>query len=303
MRLTVKILTRLPSTLVLLSLTLGLFGPLSADATSVRAAVPAKERILWTQSFNEKAGTKVDRKIWTYQTGAGGWGNSEQQYYTDKAANISTDGKGHLVISAIKLELDDPKNEYITNWCIDCVYSSARVVTKEKIGFKYGSISARIQTPEGIGMWPAFWMLGAPRSNCDGWPSCGEIDIVEARGSQPNYSVSSLHGPNYSGGSALSHYYFSSKAALTSGFHTYRVDWLPNSIRFYVDNKLVGGETKTSVAPNDWVFNAEFYLLMNLATGGNFDGGALDDTIQKAEMKIDWIKYTTFKGQGKLIKH
>jgi beta-glucanase (GH16 family) len=275
----------------------------SADATSPRAAAALKERVLWTQSFNEKAGTKVDPKVWTYNTGAGGWGNNEQQYYTSKAANISTDGQGHLVINAIKLDPDDPKNSYITNWCIDCVYSSARVMTKDKIGFKYGSISARIQTPEGVGMWPAFWMLGAPRSNCDGWPSCGEIDIVEARGSAPYTSVASLHGPNYSGGSSLSHYYYAGNTPLTAGYHTYRVDWLQNSIKFYVDNNYVGGETKTSVLPNDWVFNGEFYLIMNLATGGNFDGGQLDETIQKAEMKIDWIRYSTYKGVGKLIKH
>ncbi|MSY63046.1 MAG: family 16 glycosylhydrolase, partial [Actinobacteria bacterium] len=244
-----KTQTKIRATVASLALITVLFSAVSADATSPRTAAPVKERILWTQSFNEKAGTKVDPKVWSYNTGAGGWGNNEQQFYTSKAANISTDGKGSLVISAVKLDVDDPKNAYITNWCIDCVYSSARVMTKDKIGFKYGSISARIQNPEGVGMWPAFWMLGAPRASCDGWPSCGEIDIVEARGSQPYHSVSSLHGPDYSGGSAISHYYFSGNTALTAGYHTYRVDWLPNSIKFYVDNKFVGGETKTSLSP------------------------------------------------------
>lgn len=298
-----KTQTKIRATVASLALITVLFSAVSADAIPPKTAAPVKERILWTQSFNEKAGTKVDPKIWSYNTGAGGWGNNEQQYYTNRAANISTDGKGSLVISAIKLDPDDPKNSYITNWCIDCVYSSARVMTQGKIGFKYGTISARIKNPEGVGMWPAFWMLGAPRSSCDGWPSCGEIDIVEARGSQPYHSVSSLHGPNYSGGSALSHYYFSGNTPLTDGYHTYRVDWLPNSIKFYVDNNYVGGKTKTQVAPDDWVFNAEFYLIMNLATGGNFDGGQLDETIQRAEMKIDWIRYTTYRGVGTLVRH
>ena len=298
-----KIQTKMRATVASLALITVLFSAVSADAISPRTAATVKERILWTQSFNEKAGTKVDPKVWSYNIGAGGWGNNEQEYYTNKAANISTDGKGSLVISAIKLDVDDPKNTYITNWCIDCVYSSARVMTKDKIGFKYGSISARIKNPEGVGMWPAFWMLGAPRANCDGWPSCGEIDIVEARGSAPFNSVATLHGPNYSGGSSLSHYYYAGNTPLTAGYHTYRVDWLQNSIKFYVDNNYVGGETKTSVLPNDWVFNGEFYLIMNLATGGNFDGGQLDETIQKAEMKIDWIRYSTYKGVGKLIKH
>lgn len=299
-----KIQTKIRAVVASFALITVLFSSVSAEAISPRAAAPVKEKLLWSQNFSGKAGSRVDSKVWSYDIGNGmGWGNLEQEYYTNKSSNISMDGKGRLVIKAIKLNSDDPKDQYITYWCGDCVYSSAKIVTRDKLGFKYGSISARIQNPEGVGMWPAFWMLGVPRNSCDGWPSCGEIDIVEARGSQPYHSVSTLHGPNYSGGSGLTHYYFSGNDPLTAGFHVYRVDWLPNSIKFYVDDNLVGGETKSSISPNDWVFNAEFYLIMNLATGGNFDGGALDDTIQKAEMKIDWIKYSTFKGKGTLVKH
>lgn len=280
------------------------FGAVSAQAISPTVTKPVKEKILWTQSFNEKAGTKIDKRYWTHDIGWGyGWGNNEKQSYTDKAANLSTNGQGQLVITALKLDENNTSDAKLRCFLYqDCLYSSAKVVTRGKLGFKYGSISARIQNPEGVGMWPAFWMLGVPRPSCDGWPSCGEIDIVEARGSAIYHSVSSLHGPRYSGGSALSNYYFSGNEPLTTGFHTYRVDWLPNSIKFYVDGNLVGSETRTSIAPKDWVFNAEFYLIMNLATGGNFDGGALDESIEKAEMKIDWIRYTTYRGQGKLIK-
>ncbi len=271
---------------------------------SVAADAVTKEKVLWARYFGEKAGTRVDAKTWSYDTGNGmGWGNNEQEYYTTKSANISMDGSGHLVITAKKLDPENPVDQEITNWCGDCKYSSAKIVTRDKVGFKYGTLSARIQVPEGIGMWPAFWMLGVPRDNCDGWPACGEIDIMEARGSQPYHSVSTLHGPNYSGGEGKTHYYFAGNTPLTAGYHTYRVDWLQNNIKFYVDNNYVGGETKTSVSPNDWVFNGEFYLILNLATGGNFDAGALDDTIQQAQMKIDWIKYSTFKGKGQLIKH
>jgi len=275
----------------------------SGSVTTNAQAAPG-EKLLWARFFDDKAGTKIDSKAWTYDTGNGmGWGNLEQEYYTDKAANISMDGKGHLVISAIKLNPDDPKDQYITNWCGDCKYSSAKVVTRDKVGFKYGSLSARIQVPTGVGMWPAFWMLGVPRSSCDGWPSCGEIDIMEARGSQPYHSVSTIHGPNYSGADGRATYFFNGNNALSDWYHTYRMDWLPNSIKFYVDNHLVVEETKDTVAPNDWVFNAEFYLILNLATGGNFDGGRLDDTIPQAQMKVDWIRYSTFKGKGQLIKH
>lgn len=288
------------ATLTLASLAIGSVG---AQATAPTATKPVKEKLLWSQSFNEKAGTKVDPRYWEYDIGDGyGWGNNEKQYYTNKAANISTNGQGHLVITARKLDENKPGDQFRCFLYLDCLYSSAKVVTRGKLGFQYGSISARIQNPEGTGMWPAFWMLGVPRSTCDGWPSCGEIDIVEARGSAPYHSVASLHGPGYSGGSSLSKYYFAGNDKLTDGFHTYRVDWFPDSVKFYVDGNYVGGERKSSISPRSWVFNAEFYLIMNLATGGNFDGGALDETIQKAEMKIDWIKYTTLNGKGKLIR-
>ena len=286
------------------ALILGIFALIGSTFNSTAQAVTTpKEKTLWSQSFDAKAGTKVDPRFWDYDLGNGmGWGNLEQEYYTNKAANISMDGKGHLVINAIRLDPSNPKDQYITDWCGDCRYSSAKIVTRGKLGFKYGSISARIQTPAGTGMWPAFWMLGVPRSNCDGWPSCGEIDIVEARGSQEYHSVSSLHGPGYSGGSALSSYYFSGNEPLTAGYHVYRVDWLQNSIKFYVDGNLVGAYSKTSISPSSWVFNAEFYLILNLATGGNFDGGALDETIERASLKVDWIRYTTLRGQGTLYR-
>jgi len=281
-----------------------ILGVISLGITPGAGATTTKVRTLWTQSFTGKAGTKVDPKFWSYDLGNGmGWGNLEQQYYTNKAANISMDGKGNLVINAIKLDPENPRDQYITNWCGDCKFSSAKIVTRGKLGFKYGSISARIMLPEGVGMWPAFWMLGVPRKTCDGWPSCGEIDIVEARGSQPYHSVSSLHGPGYSGANALSDYFFSGNEPLTTGYHIYRVDWLPNSIKFYVDGELVGSRSKTSIAPDTWVFNAEFYLILNLATGGNFDGGALDESIQKASLRIDYIKYTTLKGYGTLTRY
>jgi len=281
-----------------------LLGVVSLSVTPAATATPPKVRTLWNQHFNGKAGSKVDPKFWSYDLGNGmGWGNLEQQYYTNKTANIAMDGKGKLIINAIKLNPDDPKDQYITNWCGDCRFSSAKIVTRGKLGFKYGTISARMKLPEGVGMWPAFWMLGVPRKTCDGWPSCGEIDIVEARGSQPYHSVSSLHGPGYSGGNALSNYFFSGNEPLTAGYHVYRVDWLPNSIKFYVDGELIGSRTRTSIAPNQWVFNAEFYLILNLATGGNFDGGALDENIPKASLYIDYIRYQTLNGQGTLIRY
>ncbi len=279
-------------------------GSVSAQASAPMATKPSKERILWAQYFGEKARTPVDRRFWSYDIGWGyGWGNNEKQYYTNKRDNISTNGQGQLVINAIKL--DENNEEHMTYRCFlyqDCLYSSAKIVTRGKLGFQYGSISARIKTTDGVGMWPAFWMLGVPRPSCDGWPSCGEIDIMETRGSDPYTSVSSLHGPGYSGGSALSSYFSAGNDPLSAGYHVYRVDWMPNSIKFYLDGKLVGAHRKSTISPKDWVFNAEFYLILNLATGGNFDGGALDETIERKSIMIDWIQYRTLNGFGKLTR-
>jgi len=283
------------------------FSPLSSPASGQPPIhhSPTKDRILWSQSFNEKAGTRVDPKTWTYDLGNGfGWGNGEREYYTNLPNNLSTDGSGNLVITARPLSWDNNKDIKMLRSCNDCAYSSAKIVTRDKIGFKYGRIEARIKTPAGVGMWPAFWMLGVSRSTCNGWPSCGEIDIMEARGAEVYRSVSTLHGDGYSGGERIVHSFFSGSTPMTDGFHIYRVDWLPNKICFYVDNELLDGcDTSLSVKPYSWAFNAEFYLILNLATGGQFDSGRLDETLPKAEMKIDWIKYSTYMGKGTLIKH
>jgi beta-glucanase (GH16 family) len=288
---------------VLLSLACLPIGSTALGQTSTHKAL-VKDRVLWSQHFTGKAGTRIDTKTWEYETGGGGWGNGEREYYTNLSNNISMDGAGKLVITTRQLSWDNPKHLKMLASCRDCVYSSARIVTRDKIGFKYGRIEARIKTPVGVGIWPAFWMLGVSRSTCNGWPSCGEIDIMEARGAEVYRSVSSLHGDGYSGGEAIVHNYFSGNTPMTDAFHTYRVDWLPNRICFYVDNELLDGcDTASSVKPNYWAFNAEFYMILNLATGGQFDGGNLDVTIPKAEMKIDWIKYSTLQGKGQLIKH
>jgi len=273
-------------------------------SSGAQGASKPKDRVLWSQLFSDKkVGARLDSRFFSYEIGnGGGWGNQERQYYTNKSSNVSMDGKGRLVITARKLDPYNPKDQYITDWCGNCVFSSARVVTRDKLGFKYGTMSARMQIPAGVGMWPAFWMLGAPRDSCNGWPSCGEIDIMEARGSSTDRTASALHGPEYSGGSALVNYFYGGNTDLSAGYHVYRVDWKPNSIKFYVDGQFIGGRTKSSIAPKEWVFNAEFYLILNLATGGTFDGGQLDETIEKAELKIDWIKYGTLDGYGQLIR-
>ena len=274
-------------------------------------AAPAEtKKLLWSQEFNSKAGTPVSKTFWTHDIGDGteagspGWGNGEREYYIQEA--LKHDGKGALVVNAKKMSVPangktSSTNPYLCYYGTACEWTSGKIHTLGKVSFMYGRIEARIKMPKGVGMWPAFWMLGTDiKSNP--WPACGEIDIVEAKGHSPKLSFGTVHGPGYSGGSALSTYYSAGNTPLSAGFHTYRVDWLPNSIKFYVDGQLTGSHRKSTIAPKDWVYNAEFYLILNLATGGNFDGGELDESIEKAELKVDWIKYETLNGVGQLIK-
>lgn len=252
-------------------------------------------KLLWSQEFNEAAGTLPNSKFFSFELGGGGWGNKELQWYTDDS--VKTNGQGQLVITASKIP---PVNEDDLPYsCFgDCQYFSGRISTQKKISFQYGRIEARIQMPAGEGVWPAFWMLGNNIS-AKSWPTCGEIDIVELRGREPNYSIATAHGPGYSGVNGKTGVRLVSES-LASNFHTFAIDWTPNKIVWYLDGKIYHTVTTTSVKPKAYVFNQGFFLILNMAMGGDFDGGRLDTSIEKAEMKIDYVRYYSLNGVGKL---
>ena len=275
--------------------TLGLLSGLGASAGF--AATP---KLLWSDEFNAKKVSSLSSKVWDYDLGDGyGWGNSEQEYYTKLPQNIKVNGQGQLEITALKLTENDP----ILDRCFTCQFSSAKIKTAGKLGFKYGHLEARMQLPKGQGMWPAFWMLGASLLKGKTWPDVGEIDIMEARGAMPNDALGTLHGPGYSGqNGTMRTMVFSSINNLQEGYHVYAIDWLKDSISFSIDGMNYFTQTAKDVAPNKWVFNNEFYLILNLATGGNFDP-TIDPNIQSAQLKVDYIRYSTYKGQGSVIVH
>jgi beta-glucanase (GH16 family) len=303
--------------IAVLSISMMGFGLLAAEATeSTRVTTPKVVRkLLWSQEFNSVKGKQVDFKYWRYDQGDGtangipGWGNNEQQYYQPSA--IRTDGKGSMVITATRHPVETPENpsgeptEENPTFCTltykACPWTSGRVNTSGKVGFKYGRMEARIKMPVGDGTWPAFWMLGA-NINKVGWPASGEIDIIEGSGGDPFVVSSALHGPNYSGGSALTRKILSSKS-LSSVFHTYAIEWSPNKIQWLFDGKVFWTITANSVKPSPFPFNQEFYLVMNLAIGGWFVGNIVDPDLQSAKMNIDWIRYYSVNGVGKVIKH
>src|SRR5215213_1499234 len=163
-------------------------------AESAAQAQVRYRKLTFRDEFNGASGSAIDTTKWAAETGGGGWGNQELQYYTNSTQNAYLDGNGSLVIKAVKLQ--QPLT--LSCWYGPCQYTSARLITKGKFDLKYGRFEARIKVPSGQGVWPAFWMLG---SNIDtvGWPQTGEIDIMENIGREPTTVHGTVHGPGYSG--------------------------------------------------------------------------------------------------------
>lgn len=289
---------KLTAAIAIACLSLLTIGPaVQAGQFSGTQAAVVKKKLLWAEEFNSVEGTAPNPRFWNYDLGGGGWGNKELQWYTDN--NVSTDGAGALVISAEKLPAQS--DDDLPYECFGtCQYFSSRILTKGKLRFKYGRIETRIQFPSGTGTWPAFWLLG---SNIDAktWPLSGEIDVVELRGREPNLAIGTVHGPGYSGAEGKTGVK-RTNVSLADGFHVYAIDWAPNKITWYLDGKRFHTVTSKSVPKGKYVFNQDFFLIMNLAMGGEFDGGQMDTSIEKAEYKIDYIRYYSLNGVGKLTR-
>lgn len=277
-------------------------------ATISQAAAPKVLKLLWADEFNGKKGSLPSSKNWDYDIGNGyGWGNAEVEYYTNKPANISTDGKGKLVISANRIS-DAQGNQtdnssaatQILNSCWECQFTSAKIKTSRKVQFQYGRIEARIKVAPGEGTWPAFWMLGADLLDGNPWPECGEIDIVETRGVEPSLVSAVLHGPGYGKGPGVGGSY-QNPTPVSDAYHVYAIEWKKNKIDFYFNDRLISSETPASVTPGRWVFNQKFYLILNLAMGGEF-GGAIDPAINQTQTFVDYIRYYSVDGVGKVTK-
>ncbi len=173
--------------------------------------------MIWSDEFN---GNSLDQSKWVYDEGGEPkWGNNEQQYYTKRTNNVKVEG-GNLVITAVKEEYGGKH------------YTSGRIKTDGKFSTQYGKIEMRAKIPGGQGMWPAFWLLGSNIHQV-GWPACGEIDIMEIIGKDPQHNHGTLHAPSFDKGAS---YYLAS--GFTNDFHTYAVNWGPDKIEFYTDGHL-----------------------------------------------------------------
>lgn len=231
--------------------------------------------LAWSDEFNGPRGTLPDPARWTYDLGAGGWGNHELETYTNSADNASLDGDGHLVIRAIRS---------------GSAYTSARLKTKSRFEFQYGRVEARIKVPYGQGIWPAFWMLGNDIDS-NGWPRCGEVDIMENIGKEPGTVHGTVHGPGYSGGAGRGAPFNLRPGRFADDFHLYAIEWSPNSIDFFVDNQRYFVITPANLPDGTrWVFDHPFFLLLNLAVGGDWPGNPDATTVFPQEMLIDYVR-------------
>lgn len=254
---------------------------LSCNASFSQRQEDENWELVWSDEFNEKKGTSPDSTKWTYDIGNGwhGWGNQELQYYTDRPENVSTDGSGNLVITAKK----EKRNEF--------EYTSSRIKTLGLFEQAYGRFEARIKLPEGQGIWPAFWMLGADFPEV-GWPETGEIDMMELRGQYPSVVSAALHGPGYSKDHAITKYFELPAGKFSSEFHLFAAEWYPDRIEFYVDDCLYQVVTKQDVETQngEWVYDKPFFLLLNVAVGGNYVGPPSDETSFPQQMVIDYVR-------------
>ena len=247
---------------------------------------PAEDpwRVVWQDEFTGPEAQAPDASRWRFDVGTGpngdGWGNGQQEFVTSRPENVSLDGLGHLAITARKESFQG------------MAYTSGRIVTKGLFARAYGRFEARMKLPRGQGLWPAFWMLGAD-IDAVGWPACGEIDVMEYRGQEPRRVTGSLHGPGYSGGAAITgSYTLPPGPGFDEDFHVFAVEWEPDLISWEVDGVTWQVATPARMpAGATWVFDQPFFVILNLAVGGNYVGVVDGTATFPQTLLVDYVRY------------
>jgi beta-glucanase (GH16 family) len=243
-------------------------------STPTPIAAPEGWTLVWHDEFD---GETIDLKNWTYDLGGGGWGNGESQVYTDRPENARLEN-GLLVIEARKEPNEQGGFEF----------TSARLKTQGLQTFQYGRIEARIRVPAGAGMWPAFWMLGSniPQVN---WPDCGEIDIMEYVGKDPDVILGTLHGPGYSGALGFTRWNRQTYN-IADDFHVYAIEWDASQISWFYDGEKYHTVTREDVGDRAWPFDQPFFIILNLAIGGTLGGLVNPNTVFPAQYLVDYVR-------------
>lgn len=234
--------------------------------------------LVWEDTFDGPAGSPPDPAVWVPDVGGDGWGNQQLEYNTDRPENASLDGDGRLAIVA-------REEAYEGN-----AYTSARLTTNGTFSHGYGRFEADLQLPAGDGLWPAFWMLGTDYDTV-GWPDCGEVDVMEGKGEEPATTYATVHGPGYSGASGIGDHVSLRDGTFAEGFHTFAVDIDVDHLAFWVDDTRVHvvrpGDLPTGTP---WVFDGDWFLLLNLAVGGTFVDEPNADTPFPATLLVDAVR-------------
>jgi len=246
-------------------------------ALLIPITLAGQSKLVWSDEFDLPRGAPPDPQKWTHDIGGGGWGNRELQVYTSETGNASHDGTGHLAIRVLK----DSEG----------VHTSARLKTLRKFEWEYGKVEGRIRVPFGQGIWPALWMLGNDFP-ISGWPKAGEIDVMEHIGKEPSTVHGTVHGPGYSGKDGISTQTdLAGNQRFSDDFHVFAVIWSPDSIEFFVDDRSYGRVTPGNLPRGtQWVFDHPFFLLLNVAVGGEWPGYPDTTTVFPQEMLVDWIR-------------
>ena len=243
--------------------------------------------MVWSDEFNGPNGSPVDRTKWVADTGGKNWGNHELEYYTDRSENASI-LDGTLVIRALQENYTGPDG-------VERNYTSARLKTLGKFSQTYGRFEARIKIPYGQGIWPAFWLLGDDIEKV-GWRACGEIDIMENIGKEPTTIHGSIHGPEYIDAIVLQTPYnlsspLSGQRRFADDFHIFGIEWDSESVRFYVDKDVYARRTRADLKPGwKWAFDKPFFLILNLAVGGDWPGNPDSTTVFPQSMLVDYVR-------------
>jgi len=248
----------------------------AADAGATGSGSPdGGWALIWSDEFNGPDGSGLDSSRWVYETGGGGWGNGEAENYTARTDNVVQEG-GHLDLIA-RHESSGGSS-----------YTSGRIKTAGKFSFRYGRIEMSAKLPQGQGIWPAFWMLGANLDTTP-WPGCGELDIMEFVGSRPDRIYGTIHGPGYSGAGGIGAWHQRAQG-FSDGFHTYAVEWDPEAIRWYFDGELYELRTRVDLGTHSWVFDHDFFVVLNLAVGGAWPGPPDATTIFPQSYSVDYVR-------------
>jgi beta-glucanase (GH16 family) len=271
--------TRFLSALVLLLVLLACGKKASSPPSGTPVTPPPPPlkpyQLVWSDEFDSTG--SPDSTKWGYDTGGGGWGNNELEFYTDARPENARVENGNLVIEARK-ESYGGRN-----------YTSARMLTKNKAEWTYGKFEIRARLPKGVGTWPAIWILSGTEPLV--WPDDGELDIMEEVGFNPNVIYGTAHNKMYNGAQGTQKGGNTLVPDAQDSFHVYTIEWSTNEVDWYVDSTKYFSYPDPGFGFNAWPYSSNFFLILNIAIGGNWGGQqGVDDAIFPQQMLVDYVR-------------